>query len=86
MLKTPPQPGQSFGCTDTVPPENCSSYELSRVLDLMQLAEELGIKDVIWGSLAYNVKFDFNFAKWAYQERVWGRCCPTDLEEVKTKA
>jgi hypothetical protein len=79
MLKSPPLSGQGFGCTDTAPPENSSNYELSRILDMLQLAEELGIKKQVWDLLDSQIKMDYNYAKWSYVVRCWGRMTPTDL-------
>lgn len=60
--------GERHGCKDTSPPETCSPYQLSRVLDALDLFDDAQLpKQAMWDSLPYGLRMDFNYAKWSYE-------------------
>jgi len=65
--------GEGFGCTDTSPPENNSPYKLSRILDMLDVAEEIGGKEfsvVVFNLLPTSTKLEFNYSCWSYEPRI----------------
>lgn len=64
-----PQAGHKFGCNDTSAPVSCTPYQLSRVYDILRLAEAAfgtDVKKTVWASFDTKVKVDFNYSSWAY--------------------
>jgi hypothetical protein len=68
--------GESHGITDGAAPQNATPYQLSRVLDVIDEFEQLGL-DVAtwWKTIPESIRFDFNWSKWQYETRVPGRNC-----------
>ena len=65
----PPYEGKGMGCWDQGPPIDFTPYELSRVYDMLFIAEvELGeeVQRRIWMALPNELKLEFNYSNWSY--------------------
>jgi hypothetical protein len=65
-----PKAGDQFGTTDGVKASRTTAYHLSRVLDIIGLAKEIGHDQEIWHSLPEVLRFKFNWGSWSYQPRL----------------
>jgi hypothetical protein len=63
--------GDQCGCHDQGPPETYADEQLSRVHDILKLADEIGdrTKISIWTALPTKLKLEFNYSNWRYHER-----------------
>lgn len=64
-----PKAGEKFGCTDGYEESPGKSYQLSRILDLLRLAQEIGLKQEVWLAIPKHVRFELNWCHWTYQPR-----------------
>jgi hypothetical protein len=58
--------GEPHGCYDQPPPEDATEYQLSRVLDLLDAAKQVGIDPDVFRLLPERIKLEFNYSKWSY--------------------
>ena len=63
--------GAQCGCYDQGPPVTYADEQLSRLSDILELADEIGdrTKIAIWVALPRDLKLEFNYSNWRYHER-----------------
>jgi hypothetical protein len=67
---TPKQGDIISGCTDTEILHIIQQQRLSRIWDLMILAQLLNISpELIFSGISMDDKLDFNYGKWEYQSK-----------------
>ena len=61
--------GKQFGCHDQAPPELNTPEQLSKIHDLLQVAETVGgkiLKKQVFNLLDNATKLEFNYSNWRY--------------------
>jgi len=64
-----PKAGKQFGIADGPEALPGVAYHLSRILDLLRSAQEVGLKREVWLAIPEQVRFEFNWCRWTYQPR-----------------
>ena len=60
--------GTPMGCTDTSPPEKYTSEQLSRIADALDALKMFpDERKELWASLPFQLKMEFNYARWTYR-------------------
>ena len=63
-----PVEGQRYGCYDMMPPQAYTAYQLSRLLDALNSAEEAGLdKQKVFMMAPDSMKSEFNYSCWEYK-------------------
>lgn len=62
-----PIPGEAYGITDGGPPTDYTEEQLSHVTDMLYSASLVGLENVVFRALPYNLKMDWNWSKWTYR-------------------
>ena len=61
-----PAVGEYFGASDSGKPETHTEAELSRVYDILLLAEKINLKQEVWEALPRSLRSEFNYSHWKY--------------------